>query len=625
MNKSELIQRISEANTAYAAGIPFMTDYEYDQLWQALHHIDPTNDLLYHTAKNTLTGGHLVTHKYPIFGTNKAFNMIDLKPFLTRFGDQKLVIEPKYDGCAAVLTLTKDGYILTAEGDGKQGEDKTHLLPHINIYFQPRHFQAIELIIPWSEWNPDYGKNPRNVVAGWIARKHEKPPINMTAIPHNFGPLSEEYQYSGDLEQFGEHLLKIFTSWAEIYPMDGLMIKVADEKARLIASNNGQTNNWSIAWKPPIQTKTTTVTDIEWNISRLGRIIPTVIYEPIELCLTTNSRVTGNNAQWLKARQIQIGSTLLVGKAGEIIPKIIEVNNNQQKNPLNGAKTTASTGADKPATPRTEFLGSILPQNGNGPQNGAKPPLPAYCPKCGEPLKWEGVHLICTGSNCVAKLIVSIAYFYSHRGIKIDGIGEATVEKLLEEQKIFEVLSTKPWALLDPLTYNISIETYSILGEKIFTNIIKQVNQASGTKTAAHFISGLGLPGLGYKTSLRLCQYLKSGNLNIPISNKAKKSFFDAAVLFNDAKVELKNFSFAALPEAAKAIYCITGTLSQSRESMIEFLSSYGYEFSSSVTRETNYLIKGQDPGKVKIEKATKHKIPIITEEQFFKLLEKEK
>ena len=328
MHKDQLEQEIKKANTAYAAGIPFLTDYEYDQLWQQLHNIDPANELLYHTAQSTYTGGKLTIHKYPIFGTNKAFNMEDLKPFLMRFGDQPLVIEPKYDGCAAVITITKTGVMLTLEGDGKSGRDITHLMPYIIYPFHLRHFQAIEILLPWEEWNPDYGKNPRNVVAGWLARIHDKPPTKMTAVPHNFGHLSYDYQYTGDIEKFSELLLGLYSKWAQIYPMDGLMIKPADEHTRLIASNNGQTNNWSIAWKPPIQTKETKVINIEWNVSRKGRVIPTVIYEPIELCGTTNQRVTGNNAKWIIDKGIQIGSTIIVGKAGEIIPKILEVKNN---------------------------------------------------------------------------------------------------------------------------------------------------------------------------------------------------------------------------------------------------------------------------------------------------------
>jgi len=328
MDKIELEQKINDANTAYAAGIPFITDYEYDQLWQQLYNIDPTNNLLYHTAQQRANLTGLSWHKYPIYGTNKAFNMEDLKPFLTRFGDQQLLIEPKYDGCAAVITMTESGWTATLEGDGRCGADITRLLPYIQCPFHLRHFQAVEILLPWSDWKSSYGKNPRNVVAGWLARKHEKPTAKMTAIPHDFGSLNDLYTYSGNLEKFGETLLSLYSKWSKIYPMDGLMIKAADDRTRLIAGNNGQRNNWSIAWKPPIQTKWTIVTDIEWNVSRLGRIIPTVVYEPINLCGTINTKVTGNNAKWIKDKQVKIGSKILIGKAGEIIPKIIDVKNN---------------------------------------------------------------------------------------------------------------------------------------------------------------------------------------------------------------------------------------------------------------------------------------------------------
>jgi len=199
------------------------------------------------------------------------------------------------------------------------------------------------------------------------------------------------------------------------------------------------------------------------------------------------------------------------------------------------------------------------------------------------------------------------------------------IEKLLDNQKIYEVLSNKPWALLDIESYNIMDKVLSILGNKIFINIMEQIHYSDKTKTMAHFISGLGLPGLAYKTSLRLCQFVKTGKLNIPVSYQARQSFFKAITIFGDAQVELKNFSFASLPNSAKAIYCITGTLSMSREAMVEYLNDYDYEFSSNVTRETNYLIIGEAPGKLKRKFAEKYKIPQITEMQLIKLLEKEK
>lgn len=585
MTKDELKERIEEANIAYSSGIPFMTDEEYDILWQQLYEIDPSNSLLYHTAQNRTDLTGKTWHKHPIFGTNKAFNMEDLKPFLTRFGNYLLVVEPKYDGCAAVITKTENGIEMTLEGDGRCGGDITHMLPYVSYPFHLRHFQAVEILLPWADWNPEYGKNPRNTVAGWLARKYDKPGTKMTAIPHNFGVLSEQYKYDGDLEAMGEYLLNLHAKWSQIYPIDGLMIKVADEKQRLIAGNNGQVNHWSIAWKPPIQVKETVVEHIEWNISRLGKAIPTVIYKAIDLCGTTNSRVTGNNAKWLKDRRIKIGSTLTVGKAGEIIPKIIEVKNSSIE---------------------TEFQ------------------LPVHCPKCVELLQWEGVHLVCTSNNCVAQKIVSIAYFYSHKGIKIDGIGEQTIEKLLNNQKCYEVLVDKPWALLDMQSYNIMTEVISVLGHTIYANISEQVNNVNNTKTMAHFVAGLGLSRLAYKTAVRLCQYLKSGKLTITVQAEAQKNFCEAAIMFKSAIDEMQNFTFAPIPNIAKAIYCITGTLSMSRDEMIAFLASKEFEFSSGVTKETDYLIVGETPGKMKTQKAQRYEIPQITEAQLFKLLEGE-
>jgi len=593
LNKEVLIDKISKANASYAAGIPFISDTEYDILWQSLYTIDPTNDLLYHTSQNRTNLTGLPWHKHQIFGTQKAFNMLDMKIFLTRFGDQPLVFEPKYDGCAAVLTKTKESWLLCLSGNGQCGTNITHMMPFIDFPFPLRNFQSIEIILLTKDWSSDFGANPRNVVAGWLARKHGEPEAIMTAVPHDFGTFQEHYTYDGDLDKLSEILLKLHAKWRETYPIDGIMVKVADDNVRLVSGNNGQVNSWSIAWKPPIQMKKTIVESIEWNVSRLGRVIPTVVYSPIDLCSTINTRVTGNNAKWLYEKQICIGATLLVGKAGEIIPKIITVNN--ENNPI----------------------GEVTPEDID---------LPEDCPICHEPLSFQGVHLICTGDKCIAKLTVSIAYFYSHKGVKIDGIGEGSIIKLLEDPHCFAILSIKPWALLAMTTYDLLPKVISILGNKITANILREIKQSNETKTMAHFISGLGLPSLAYKSSLRLCQYVKSGELKGHITAQARENFAKAAVLFMEAKEEmLTEFTFAQLPNTAKAIYCITGTLNSSREAIIEYLSLQGYEYSSHITRLTNYLILGESPGKTKINKAIKHNIPQITEEQFMNLLTKEK
>jgi len=610
MIRIELEKSIEEANAAYSAGIPFITDEEYDVLWQQLYAIDPGHHLLYHTAQNHNQIHGKVWHKHKIYGTNKAFNMIDLKPFLERFGDQMLTIEPKYDGCAAVLTREELEYKLTLEGDGTCGGDISHLIDHIIFPFKPRNFQAVEILLPVEDWNPEFGKNPRNVVAGWLARKYEKPGATMTAIPHNFGGLFIDYKYDGNLEAFGELLIYTHAEWAKIYPIDGLMIKVKDEKARLIAGNNGTASNWSIAWKPPIQIKETIVTNIEWNVSRLGRVIPTVIYKPIDLCGTTNERVTGNNAKWLADKKIQIGSRITVGKAGEIIPKIIEV---QAPEDLKELKMINGSTIKFAGNSKEHFESLIDPD--------LYYVLPASCPKCYGQLDWEGVHLVCNGVNCIAKKIVAISYFYSIKGIQIDGIGEAMIERLLNHPKCYSVLVDKPWALLDMASYNIMLDVIQVLGTTVFNNLITEINAVNGTKNMAHFISGLGVNGLAFKSALKLCQYIKNGSPISNVNRGALENFPKAIVLFSEAAKEMKHFNFIPVPDQAKVKYCITGTLSISREAMIEMLNDYSWGFTAAVTTDTNYLVVGDEAGQTKINKAIKYGVRQITEEQLMQLI----
>ncbi len=328
LTQTELEVKLSAANKAYANGMPFLTDTEYDLLWQQLFAFDQTHPLLWHTADIGGLASDLTAHHHQIFGTNKAFNITDLKPFLTRFGSAELVLEPKYDGCAAVLSKSPNGLQLIREGDGISGHDVTRHLPYIAMDFEPRHTQTVEIIIPLANWKPAFGKNPRNTISGWLNRKDFAAPHNVAhMISHNNGPLSIPYAFTGDLDALLSHLLKAYKAWSAIYPIDGIMIKPRDEKRRIIAGHNNTTYAWSIAWKPPIQIKETLVLEIEWNVSRQGRIIPTVIYSPIELCGTINSRATGNNAKWLVDMGIKVGSRIMVGKAGEIIPKILEVSN----------------------------------------------------------------------------------------------------------------------------------------------------------------------------------------------------------------------------------------------------------------------------------------------------------
>ncbi len=247
--------------------------------------------------------------------------------------------------------------------------------------------------------------------------------------------------------------------------------------------------------------------------------------------------------------------------------------------------------------------------------------IPTVCPTCGDFLHWEGVHLVCNGTNCIAQKIVSIAYFYSAKGIKVDGIGEAMIEKLLNNEKCYSVLIAKPWALLDMYSYDIMHSVINVLGETIFANILNEVTAVSGTRNMSHFIAGLGIQGLAYKSALKICQYVKTGKLTSNVHARAMTNFPAAAMTYQEAAAEMKVFKFADIPNPAKAKYCITGTLSISRDAMIELLADYSFGFSDSVTMDTNYLIVGEDAGKTKINRAIKFNIPQITEAQLMKII----
>ena len=165
MTKDQLIEKITAANAAYAQGMPFLTDSEYDIYWRQLHAIDPNHPCLYHTANVIGLPFDLESHHHTFFGTQKAFEADDLKPFLMRFSRDPIVLEPKYDGCAAIISHRPDGLKLVLEGDGIKGQDVTRHLPFLTMGFDPKYTESVEIVIPHRYWNESYGSNPRNAVA----------------------------------------------------------------------------------------------------------------------------------------------------------------------------------------------------------------------------------------------------------------------------------------------------------------------------------------------------------------------------------------------------------------------------------------------------------------------------
>lgn len=586
----KLIEEIKAANIAFAAGTPFLTDAEYDVIWKQLFDHDPNNHNLYHTTHDpTIPCDHRIHHT-PIKGVQKAFDMEDLKPFIARFGSEPLLIEPKYDGVAAVIYRTPEQFVheLTLFGDGYSGRDITTHLRAITCENPVTLFDRVELIIPFMNWDTSYGKNPRNTVAGWVARSEIPYPDIIEAIPHDNGPLCQPFEFTS-FDELENLLLSLYSEWSAIVPMDGLMIKLADHKKRIQVDDHPTFYHWSVAWKPPISTKETTVTDIEWNVSRSGRVIPTVIYEELELCGTLNTRATGNNAAWIRSRNISIGSKITVGKAGEIIPKILK--------PLPDLTNGVATG-------------------------GHAGPVPMECPKCGSSLGWYGVDLICADSRCIAQLSKSIAYFYSDKGIEIKGIGEAMIAELLEDRSLYDILCENPWALLEPFQYGIDQAIESVWGSLRSQNYLTELKRASSRYDPARFIAALGYKGLAYKSALKIFQQIKGAPAKSNVPRAALDNFIKALGQLSKAKEHFKSFSLTDLPPIAKITYCITGELSSSRNDMIEYLATKAWQFSNQVSKHTDILILGEySRVTTKHARAKELGIRIITEEELPSLI----
>jgi NAD-dependent DNA ligase len=371
--------------------------------------------------------------------------------------------------------------------------------------------------------------------------------------------------------------MQLFDEWKAHYPLDGIMIKLADSRDRLRASHNGVISNWSVAWKPPIQTEETRVTDIELNVSRHGSLVPTLIYEPVNLCGTTNTKVTANNMTWLLHQGIDISSRIVIGKAGEIIPQVIRV-------------------LDK-----------------------RRPSIPSECPMCGGPLEWAGVHLTCVSSDCVAKTHEQLTHFYGHYGIDVPGIGPGRIESLLNYPTMLKMLRSSPWALLDPRAFALMDILQFVWGQKRFESYLDGLDQIQKTTTVVHFISALGYPSLGYKTALRLLQEMRGYTIKSGVrgSKEGLNSFVLALNDLQRASQELVNFEFQPVPPPPKLIYTITGTLSMPRQELITYLEKFDWQFVPRHSSNIDLLIVG-DTNKVttKLRVAQEHGTPQVLEHE---------
>ena len=642
---------------------PEIEDHEYDALFQELLQLeDRFPELLYdfspsqRVGSKPLDGFKKIEHLIPMLSLENAFNQQDMEDFNKRILERLLIeadvnfsCEPKLDGIAVNL-LYKNGRLdlASTRGDGKIGEDITHNIRTINsiplslidsnsklptvieirgeVFIEKKDFDlANKKAIKAGEKT---FANPRNAAAGSLRQLDPSiaasRPLKFYAhgmgfieegdfkLPDSQSEMLKQYKSWGlptnpyndmaaNLEACEEYYLKISNERDILpYEIDGIVFKVNNLAKQLSLGQVSRAPRWAIARKFPAEVGTTLVKKISFQVGRVGGITPVAEFSPVNIGGVTVSHASIHNFDEINRLDVREGDTVVIKRAGDVIPQIISVNLDKRKK------------------------GSL------------KVSLPKRCPSCKNDLvRIEGEAILrCTeGLDCPAQRIGSLIHFVSRNALNIDGLGERII-KLLVDKKL--VLNFADLFRLD-IKDIINLEGF---GEKSATNLIKSI-QASKDTNLSRFIYSLGIREVGEATAMNLAlnfnniskflaadeqDFLEINDIG-PVASNYIKEFLASdeninlvkdliALGVNPKEMEVKNDN----PFSSKSIV-ITGSFNNiARSQLKEELIRVGARVSSSVSSKTEYLIAGEKPGS-KLKKATDLQITILDEEEALKLL----
>lgn len=631
----------------YVLDNPQISDAEYDAMFRELKQLEEKNPIFITPDSPTQRVGAIsekfepVKHNHRLYSLDNSNDIAELKKWYERVtkevGEVELVCELKIDGLAVALYY-ENGYLIRGltRGDGIVGENITNNLKTINAIplklFEPVTLEVRgEIFMPKSafeklnEKNRELGEkefaNPRNAASGSVRQLDPKITASRDLSIFIYGGIYRGQVSHWDSLQYFQSLgLKInnttklcktfeeaaayCNNWQDArfeldYATDGVVIKVNSIAKEEELGYTSRAPKWATAYKFPPEEAWTILEGIEESVGRTGTVTPVALLKPVSLAGTTVARASLHNFDEIKRLNVNVGDRVLIKKAAEIIPKVIQID------------------------PKTD--------------KGVFEP-PEKCPCCGAELKnIEGeVSLFCPNTkNCPAQIKGRLEYWASKQAMDIDGLGESIIELLVNEYNF-----RKPSDL-----YKLSADDFLRLEgfkEKLSSNLYNGI-QASKNQPMNRFVNALGIKHVGKETAdilARSFHDLKSlQNANIDelnavdgIGEKTAEAIYD---FFTDPdnveeinellKLGLnpKNTYNLSADLPLKGIsFVITGTLqSMSREKAQERLKFLGAKTPSSVSKNTNFLVAGENPGS-KLDKASALGIEILNEEQFLKLLE---
>ena len=636
----------------YVQDNPSVPDSEYDKLLHELIEIEEKYPEFKSTDSPTVrVGGEAqssfekVNHDTPMLSLGNAFNEEDLRKFDQRIRDSigqvEYMCELKIDGLAVSLKYENGRFVQgLTRGDGTTGEDITenlrtiHAIPlkikePLNFEVRGEAYMPRRSFIHLNNEKEQNGEqpfaNPRNAAAGSLRQLDSKLAAKrkLSVFLYSVNDLTEfnattQSEALEELDQLGfktnqerervsdiEGVLNYIEKWTSkreslSYDIDGIVIKVNDLSQQEEMGYTQKSPRWAIAYKFPAEEVITKLLDIELSIGRTGVVTPTAILEPVKVAGTTVSRASLHNEDLIHERDIRIGDSVVIKKAGDIIPEVVK---------------------------------SILDRR---PNESEIYHMPTHCPSCGHELvRIEGeVALRCINPKCQAQLIEGLIHFVSRQAMNIDGLGTKIIHQLYENQLIKDVADIfylKEEDLL-PLER---------MGKKKVDNLLLAVEK-SKEQSLEHLLFGLGIRHLGVKTSQvlaeryetmdQLFKVTESELIEIQdIGDKLAQSVVtylensDIRSLIEKLSNKNVNMSYKGIktteidghPDFSGKTIVLTGKLEQmTRNEASEWLKMQGAKVTNSVTKSTDIVIAGADAGS-KLAKAEKYGTEIWTEAAF--------
>lgn len=631
---------------------PEISDFEYDMLMLELKNIEKehpefvTKDSpTQHVGGKTDSHFVAVTHKVPLQSLQDVFSTADVIAFEERINKTVIspsyVVETKIDGLSVSLEYEKGIFIRGAtRGDGLVGEDVTLNLktikniPHkltkdVDIIVRGEVFMPKKDFEKLNEEREVLGEklfaNPRNAAAGSLRQLDPKITAERNLDIYIFNvqksddiKFTSHYESLNYMKELGfnvnpyvkkcNNIKEVLSAIDEIgnkrgeltFDIDGAVVKVDNLAQREEIGVTTKTPKWAVAYKYPPEKKETKVLDIVVQVGRTGAITPMAILEPVRVAGSVISKTTLHNEDFVKEKDIRIGDKVLIQKAGDVIPEVVEV----------------------------------LKEKRNGTEKEFQ--MPKTCPVCGaEAVREDGEAVTrCTGIECPAMLFRSLIHFVSRDAMDIDGMGPAIIEQLLDKklvENIADIYSLKYEDL-------VSLER---MGDKSAKNLLNAIEK-SKENSLEKLLNSFGIRHIGLKSAKILAK--KYNNIEEIMNasyeelcgiNEIGEIMAESIVKFFESKqtkdlierlkqngVNMESKMEKSQDERfAGKIFVLTGTLpTLSRNEASEIIEKFGGKTSGSVSKKTSFVLAGEEAGS-KLKKAEELGIPIITEAEFLEMI----